>query len=161
MPRKGRQVIIARGIARSTISGSRKTTTRESPPPPPSLALSFSYFFHFHLRIENTHLEGTRIGIFEPISNFSKEGKIEGRDRSCCTRTHTHIDARNGVVGTCPVPRRTVAGLDLVVGVRACTPCAIRGDGGGERMERVDERGVRPEHVTPDSYTDCCYGINL
>lgn len=90
MPRKGRQVIIARGIARSTISGSRKTTTRESPPPPPSLALSFSHFFHFHLRIENTHLEGTRIGIFEPISNFSKEGKIEGRDRSCCTRTHTH-----------------------------------------------------------------------
>lgn len=74
---------------------------------------------------------------------------------------YTHMDARNGVVGTCPVPRRTVAGLDLVVGVRACTPCAIRGDGGGERMERVDERGVRPEHVTPDSYTDCCYGINL
>lgn len=95
MPRKGRQVIIARGIARSTISGSRKTTTRESPPPP-SLALSFSHFFHFHLRIENTHLEGTRIGIFEPISSFSKEGKIEGRDRSCCTRTHTRGCAKRG-----------------------------------------------------------------
>lgn len=94
----------------------------------------------------------------EPISNFSKEGKI-GK-----LSYYTHV--RNGVIGTCPVPRRTVAGLDLVVGVRACTPCAIRGNGGGEgrggeRTERVDERGVRPEHVTPDSYTDCCYGINL
>lgn len=71
----------------------------------------------------------------EPISNFSKEGKI-GK-----LSYYTHV--RNGVIGTCPVPRRTVAGLDLVVGVRACTPCAIRGNGGrgGEGRGKDGEGG--------------------
>lgn len=156
MPRKGRQVIIARGIARRTISGSRKTTTSESSPPsPPSLCPSLD-FFDFHFRIKNTH-------ILLEIFQGKRKNREEGSKLSYYTRAHkhTHGCAKRGSRYMPRPSTRTVAGLDLVVGVRACTPCAIRGNGGGGRMERVDERGVRPEHVTPDSYTDCCYGINL
>lgn len=160
MPRKGRQVIIARGIARRTISGSRKTTTSESSPPsPPSLCPSRFLPFPFW---NQEYAYSSR--------NFPrKEEKSGGRIEVVVlharihihTHTHTHGCAKRGSRYMPRPSTRTVAGLDLVVGVRACTPCAIRGNGGGGRMERVDERGVRPEHVTPDSYTDCCYGINL
>lgn len=92
MPRKGRQVIIARGIARSTISGSRKTTTRESPPPPPSLAFSSVLLLFLPFPPSNReYITSRRDEDWNFRANFEFfQGRKNRREGSKLLHTHTY-----------------------------------------------------------------------